>query len=122
MKRSPREQLIFLAAILFTAAPIAFGVIRALQTGSDLRYLWVAIAAYLGANVVMSAGKARSRTTSGVFTLAIAATVIGTIVAGLAAKFMTHTASSAAWLVALFFAFCFAAGSALYAISRPRTN
>ena len=122
MKRSPREQLIFLAAILLTAAPFAFALIRAFQTGSDLRYLWVAIAAFIGTNVVIAAGKARSRTTSGVFILTTAATVLGTIVAGLSARFMTNTASAAAWMVALFFAFCFAAGSALFAFSRPTGN
>jgi hypothetical protein len=50
MKRAPAVRI---ASILFAAAPIVFGVVRAFRSGDDLRYLWTALAALLGAVVVV---------------------------------------------------------------------
>jgi len=40
--------------------PVAFGVIRALTTGNDLRYLWLAAAAIAGSLAVAFAGPGKS--------------------------------------------------------------
>ena len=37
------------ASLVFAALPFAFGAIRAVKTGEDVRYLWVALAAAAGA-------------------------------------------------------------------------
>jgi hypothetical protein len=120
MKRSPREQLIYFVSILLAAAPFAFGLIRAFSTGSDFRYLWLAIAAFLGATAVMAGGKARSRKPSALFALWAVALVIATLLAGTVAALLGNRAP-VVWLVAFFFGFCCSAGSALYALSRART-
>jgi hypothetical protein len=43
-------------SILFALAPIGFGVIRAVRTGNDFRYLWVALASLVSAAIVFAVG------------------------------------------------------------------
>src|SRR2546421_548091 len=43
MRRSPREERIYILSILCAAVPFAFGLARAFRTGTDFRYLWLAI-------------------------------------------------------------------------------
>jgi hypothetical protein len=119
MKRSPASYVI---SILFAAAPVAFAVVRAIRTGYDLRYLWMAIAALLGARVAMAAGKARTRTPSTVFALAAIALVVGTLLAGLTARLLGATAAPVMWVVAFAFGGCCAMSGALDALSRPQMS
>ena len=49
-RRRPR---LLLAAVLAAAVPVAFGGIRAVTTGDDMRYLWMAGAAILGSLAVV---------------------------------------------------------------------
>ena len=53
MKRSYRDWRIHGISILFAAVPVAFAAVRAVRTGYDFRYLWVALASLLGASMVM---------------------------------------------------------------------
>ena len=78
MKRSPGT---YLLSIVFAAAPVGFGVIRAIRSGDDLRYLWLAIAALLGAAVVMAVGKARSQKLNVVLMLTVVAWAVATLLA-----------------------------------------
>jgi peptidoglycan/LPS O-acetylase OafA/YrhL len=120
MRRSPRERLIFLIAILFAVVPFAFGLIRAHTTGSDFRYLWVAIASFTGATVVMAAGKPRNRAAPSV-TLPTIVLVVATLVAAATAFLLGASSRPAVLVVALAFGLCWAASSALYTLSCPRT-
>jgi hypothetical protein len=43
-----RRHWLLLAAVLSAAVPVTFGCIRAVTTGDDVRYLWMAGAALLG--------------------------------------------------------------------------
>ncbi len=61
MRRSAREQGVYLISLLFTAAPFGLALVSALQSGNDLRFLWMALASLLGASLVMAIGRARSR-------------------------------------------------------------
>ena len=58
MPGSRRTQLLLLASALLAAVPVAFSLIRAIGTGDDFRYLWMAAAAFLGAGVVTIPGHA----------------------------------------------------------------
>ena len=120
MKRSPREQLVFFLSILFAATPFAFALIRAFSTGYDLRYIWMALASFLGAAVVIVVGKARSRKPIGMLALSALVLVIATVLAGLAAFLLGARSVAAAGIVAFAFGFCWAASYAIYALSRPR--
>jgi hypothetical protein len=59
MTRSPREQIVYVFSSLFAAAAFALGLIRLVNTGSDLRMLWMTLASSLGAFAVRSVGVGR---------------------------------------------------------------
>jgi len=118
MRRSPRERLIQFVSILFAAIPFAFGLIRAVSTGYDLRYLWMALASLLGA--VMAVRTASNRKLKGVLALSALVLVVATVLAGLAAFLLGARSVAAAGIVAFAFGFCCAASYALYTLSRPR--
>ena len=120
MRRSPRERLIYFLSILFAATPFAFGLIRAVSTGYDVRYLWLALASSLGAAGVIAVGKSRGRKPIGTLALSALVLVIATVLAGLAAFLLGAKSVAAAGIVAFAFGFCWAASYAFYALSRPR--
>src|SRR6266853_775560 len=53
-----------LLSFLFAAAPFALALVRAVQTGHDMRLLWMALASFVGATVVMAVAKAGGRKAS----------------------------------------------------------
>ena len=117
MRRSYRYSAPQLLAILFGAVPFAFALVRAVRTGDDLRYLWVAFAALLGAAIAMAMRKAqRMRTTLGVGLTAFGlATLLATLVALLGTQF-----GPGVLLVASGYGGCLAASCVLYALAHPR--
>lgn len=122
MRRTPREQLIYVVSILFAATPFAFALIRYFSTGSDIRYFWLAIASFLGATGVMAVGKARGRAWKGVFALSAVALVIATLLAGSVALLLGSTSGLGLWIVAFSFGLCSAAGAALHTLSRRQST
>lgn len=121
MRRSLRERGIQLASILFGAAPFVVALVRAVRTGYDLRYLWMALASLLGATVVLAVGKARYRKPNMVLALAIVGFVIATLLAGLIALLLGAKAAPGILAVAFAFGFCCAVSRMLDTFSRPRT-
>ena len=118
MRRSPREWLLYSLSILFAAIPFAFGLIRAVSTGYDVRYLWMAFASLLGA--VIAVRTARNRKPTGMLAVSALVLVIASVLAGLAAFLLGARSVAAAGIVAFAFGFCWASSYALYALSRPR--
>jgi hypothetical protein len=122
MKRSSQEMLFLVAGILLIAAPFAFGLLRAFNTGTDWRYLWVAVGALLGTSAVIAIGRSKSSTSAVTIGTALNALLIATLAAVLAAKFVGNTRSTATWIVSFAFAFCTTAGTVLYFVSKPRAD
>jgi hypothetical protein len=122
MRRSPRERLIYFLSVLFAAVPFLFALIRALRTGYDLRFLWMAFASFLGAAVVMAVGKTRSRKPKGILALSALVLIVATLLAGAVAFLLGAKSVAGAGIVALAFGLCWAATYALDALSRPRIN
>lgn len=120
MRRSPGQLIFLLASVLFSAIPFAFAIVRALQTGTDLRYLWVALASFLGAAAVMTIGKARQRTPARVLALSVVALIAAALFAGIVAFVVGARSALAMAVVAVGFGGCHAAGLGLYVLSRPR--
>jgi len=96
---------------VLAAAPFAFGAMRYLQTGSDQRMLWMALAAHIGAGVVMLAGGRRAG-----LVLAALALAVATTFAALVAYRLGASAALGVWPVAFVLGFCVTAS---YAV-RPR--
>jgi hypothetical protein len=120
MRRSPRERLIYFLSILFAATPFAFALIRAFSTGYDLRFLWMALASFVGAAAVVAVGKASDRRPKSVLALSALILIMATLLAGLAAFLLGAKSVAAAGIVAFAFGFCWAVSHALYKLSRPR--
>lgn len=120
MRRSAGQLILTLLSIVFAAIPFAFAIVRALQTGSDLRYVWVALGSFAGAAAVMWIGKARQRSPGAVLALAVVALIVATVLAGLVAFAVGASSLVSVGVVALGFGGCHAASLALSLLSRPR--
>jgi hypothetical protein len=96
--------------LLLAAIPFGFAVLRAVGTGTDLRYLWVALAAAVAAWAVLRfGGRGVPPTGSGV-----AVAFVASMAAASVAGFVQGAQSVPAVLfVALGFAICEAGGLAL---------
>ncbi|MFL5574900.1 MAG: hypothetical protein ACJ79S_02880 [Gemmatimonadaceae bacterium] len=121
MKRSPRQQRIYLLSIVFAAAPIAFALTRAFNSRYDLRMLWMALASFVGATAVMAIGQARRRTPRGIVALSAVALAVAMLLAGWTALRLGATSAPGIWLVSFVLGSCWAVSYALDTLSRPRT-
>jgi hypothetical protein len=119
MKRSPGERLTLLAAALFGAAPLGFGLFRAVSTGHDLRMVWMALASSLFAGGVLAGAIGRRRTRHAVFVQSVVILVVATLLAGFTGFFLGARVGPGVWAVATVLGCCLAAASALLAFSGP---
>jgi hypothetical protein len=103
-------------AIFFVAMPFLFGLLRAVMSGNDLRYLWVAAASLFGAAVFTGATPAPSRRRR--ISLSIGAFTVATLCATAAAMLMGTRFGPGLLVVAASFGFCSAAGCMLFAITQ----
>ncbi len=107
--------------MVFAAVPFAFALIRAFQTGDDLRYLWVAIAGMCGAvATVWVAGRDGTGAKDGLVLSAVVFTV-ATLLGVLTAVLLGTKLGPAVVVVGAAFGCCFAAGAALYMHASRRT-
>jgi hypothetical protein len=120
MRRSPRERLLYALSLACAAVPFVFALIRTLQTGSDRRFLWMALAAFLGGSGVMAIALGRRRTSAPGLLAAVAAFAAAVVLAGSTAFALGATSAPAVWVVAVAFALCWAAYYTLNVRSRPR--
>lgn len=103
-----------IAAAALAFLPFGFALLRAVETeGRDLRYLWVAFAAFLGAmaRMVMAARSAGRRMTRG--TLAAGVFFVSMLSAVFAAWMLGTTLGPPLFIVCGGFGFCFAAATFL---------
>ena len=118
MIRSTRQRRLYLLSIGFAVLPPLFALIRAFSANYDLRMLWMAIASFVGATLVMWVGGARKRPRRAVIALAGAALVAGTVLAALTAMWLGATAPFGIWAVAFVLSACWAVSHALHTLSR----
>ena len=96
--------------LLLAAIPFAFAVLRAVTTGTDFRYLWVALASTVAAASVLSLRNPGTRPRTG----RVSAAVLAATAAASAMGFAQGAESVPAVLfVALGFAICQTGGLAL---------
>lgn len=116
-------RILLVLSILLGAVPFAFAAMRFAETGTDLRAMWMALAALAGAFAVFQIGKVDERHTNVVLGLCAAAVVVGACLAALVALLLGAHAVFGIWAVATAFALCFAASRALVVLSNsPRTS
>jgi hypothetical protein len=121
-RRSPRQMGIYLLSMFFAATPIAFALIRAVSTGYDLRYAWMALASFLGAALVMRLGNARNRAPKMVIGLGGVALVVAMLCAAGTGLLLGARGAVGIALVAFSFGFCWAVSYVLDTLSRLRVE
>jgi hypothetical protein len=117
-----RRPIRVVLGVLLAIAPFVAALIRFTQTGTDVRYFWVALAAFLGALAVMLIGKAGTQTKKVVLRLAAMAFLVSTLLAVLAARLAGANAAFGIWAVAIVYGLFTTAGQVLYSLSRPRRS
>ena len=105
-------------AIAFGLLPFAFGLIRAVTTGQDVRYLWVAAAGFLGAALVTVPARSRDSSTGTHMAAASVAFVAATVFAVCAAIILGTRLGPGLLVVGASFGLCFAAASLLHLQAR----
>jgi hypothetical protein len=103
-----------IAATVLAFAPFAFALMRSVETdGRDLRYLWLACAAFIGAmaRMALAARSGGRRMTRG--TLAVGVLFMSMLSAVFAAFMLDMAMSAPLFLVSGGFGICFAASTFL---------
>jgi hypothetical protein len=106
-------------AIIFAAIPFVFGMIRAFTTGTDVRYIWVALAAMIGGMIATAVAR-RLPKPPGMAALVAAVFVTSTVLAVFTARLLGTTMGPGLLVVATGFAACFAAASLIGLIRAAR--
>jgi hypothetical protein len=108
-----------LLSVLFAAGPFGVAFVRAVQTGHDVRLLWMAVASFVGATAATTVANAGSRKLSALLTWS-SAFLIATLLAGTTAWLRRATAAPGIWAVAAVFGLCSAVSSVLMITREPR--
>ena len=117
-----RRPIRVVLGVLLAVAPFVAALIRFSQTGTDVRYFWVALAAFLGAFTVLLIGKAGTQRKYVVLRLSLVAFAVSTLLAVLASRLAGANAAFGIWAVAIVYALFTTAGQTLYSLSRPRPS
>lgn len=120
MGQSRRTRLLRSLAIALAALPLAFGLVRAISTGNDLRYVWVALASLLGAAVIMAVARSSSVGPLVAVAMSAAVFVISTFLAMLAALLLGTRMGAGMLVVASSFGLCCAASCLLDKLAGSR--
>src|SRR4029077_20812064 len=103
-------------SIFFVAMPFLFGLLRAVMSGNDFRYLWVAAASLFGAVAFTAAAPAQSHRRR--IALSTGAFLVATLCATAPAMLLGTRFGPGLLIVAAAFGFCSAAGCTLFAITQ----
>jgi membrane associated rhomboid family serine protease len=116
MTPTPRKQGLFILSLLFAAAPFGAGLIRAVQTGNDLRLLWMAAGACVGGVVAILITRSRGRTS--LFSQAATAFILsGALTTAMGFMLGARTGPGVA-MIAIVFGLCWGASAVLVSRSR----
>ncbi|MHB1311136.1 MAG: CDP-alcohol phosphatidyltransferase family protein [Gemmatimonadaceae bacterium] len=119
MTRSPMQKASLLAAALFGAAPMAFGLLRAWRTQYDFRMTWMALIATVFAFSVLVAAIGRRRSRHAVFMQALAIFAVSAMLAWGTGYALGAMNGPGAWMVAVILGFCLAVASMFIESARP---
>jgi hypothetical protein len=110
MTTTSSQRSLRIISIVFAAVPFAFALMRAVSTRTDFRYLWLALASFLGATAVVMIARRRAGSIEGIALWAVAM-LVATLLAGCAAILQGAKSGPGVWIVALGFGFCSAVGA-----------
>jgi len=105
-------------SLFFVSLPFLFGLLRAVTTGNDFRYLWVAAASLIAAGAFTAAARGRMRRPRVAVVYSLGSFVLAALGATAAAMLLGTRFGAGLLIVAASFGFCAAAGCTLFAITR----
>lgn len=108
-----------LLGLVLAAIPFGFGVLRAVTSGTDRRYVWVAFAAALAAGATLAYSRRAARAGLAPFAAAL---VVSIAAAGVAGFVLGARSIPSVLLVAVGFAMCEAGGLTLAMRDRNRVG
>lgn len=111
-----RKALSFVLAVI----PFGFALIRAIKTGTDFRYLWMAVASFVAAAAFVAIEKERGRRRDVTTSMPLGVFIIVAVVAALTGYLLGARSSAGVWLVSVGFAFCWALAYMVYPFAPPR--
>ena len=106
--------------MVFVAVPFAFALIRAFQTGDDLRYLWVGIAGVCGAVATLWVAGPDGTSPNRAFVLSAGVFAVATLLGTLTALLLGTKLGPAVVIVGAAFGICFAVGAGLHMLASRR--
>lgn len=117
-ERTSAQRIALAGAVVFGAAPVAFGLYRYTSTGWDLRMFWMALfATVFAAGVLASAiGKRRSRHMALVQSAVIV--VVGALLAWFTGYSLGATEGPGGWMVSAVLGLCLGVASECIVFSR----
>ncbi|MEO7366753.1 MAG: hypothetical protein ABIZ36_02275 [Gemmatimonadaceae bacterium] len=107
-----------IAAVLFSVAPLCFGLLRELGPRHTSDGLWMAIVASVFAAGVLASLIGRRRTRRAAVSQSLGILVICTLAAGATGFIAGATAGAGIWAVSFVMALCLAASSIFIALAR----
>jgi hypothetical protein len=113
-----RRTRLVVTSVLLAAIPVLFGLVRAISTGSDVRYLWLSGASLIGSAAVMVFRPDPATTARVSVGRALLAVVAGAAGAAAAALLQGAKAGPGVAIVALGFGLCTGAGAVLARLAR----
>ena len=105
-------------SIFFVVMPFLFGLLRAVMSGNDFRYLWVAAASLFGAGAFTATARLRMRRPRVAVALSIGSFIVAALCATVTGMLLGTRFGVGLLVVASSFAFCCAIGCMLFAITR----
>ncbi len=120
MRSLRRRQLLLVASVVLAAVPVTFGLIRAVSTGDDFRYLWLAGAAVLGSMGLMALARGRSGGVRVSVLRAVGAVAAGALCAAAIAVFMGARAGPGVAIVASAFGLCTGLSAVFATLARQK--
>jgi hypothetical protein len=117
---SQRHHLLLLVAVLLAGVPVLFGFVRAINTGDDFRYLWLAASAIVGSLAVMIPGYRAPRPARVSLARAAGAIGAGAGCAAATAIFLGATAGPGVAIVAGAFGLCTGISMVFGTVARRR--
>jgi hypothetical protein len=115
MNKNASRWFVRALAVCFAAAPVGFGALRALTTGTDFRYLVTALAVLAAAAITFRVGAPRVRSR---WMLSFLALALSTLVGSVVAIGQGATSIGAIGAVVAAFGLCVTVGGMLGAFSR----
>ncbi|MFA6167513.1 MAG: hypothetical protein WC700_12920 [Gemmatimonadaceae bacterium] len=113
-----RRLFLRVIAVGFAGVPVMFGLIRAISTGSDVRYLWLAGAALVGSAAVMVVKPDTTEPGRVSVGRALGAVAAGAVCATAASLLQGARAGPGVAIVAIGFGFCTGASAVLAFLAR----